>query len=207
MATGRDTMYGIWVYRKQGEDIIQEETEIRRLRNLPCNTYTVYTDTEGSSIAWQAMKREIDGSQGFLLLTALTDLGETPTETVHELTWLISQNFFTMITDCPSTSNTGYNKEANAACLAGIADALNLFPDRTAFAVSHPGKGGRPRIAYPDNWENLFAQWTAGNITASECMKRSGLKKGTFYHLVQNYKTGLQIYREIKPIHPDFGGQ
>ena len=44
------------------------------------------------------------------------------------------------------------------------------------------------KISFPDNWENLYAAWDNGEITAKEFMDKSGLKKGTFYHLVNEYK-------------------
>ena len=192
-------MYGIWIYRKQSEDIEAITDTIGKLRNMPCSTCTIYTDLPDSRIAWHAMKKEIEGSHGYLYLTSLQAAGDTPGEAARELIWLSRQNFLTKIMDCPSTLAAA-DHTANAAALLGITDALNLFPDRTAFGQAHTGKGGRPRIHYPDNWEDLFAEWTAGNITASYFMKSCGLKKGTFYHLIQEYKTSLEIFREIQNI-------
>ena len=45
---------------------------------------------------------------------------------------------------------------------------------------------GRPRIERPDNWETVIALWQAGQITAVEAMHRTGLKRGTFYHLANS---------------------
>ncbi len=44
---------------------------------------------------------------------------------------------------------------------------------------------GRPRIPKPDNWEEVIRKWREGKITAVEAMKRTGIKKGTFYRLVK----------------------
>lgn len=52
---------------------------------------------------------------------------------------------------------------------------------------------GRKKISFPDNWESLYAAWDNGEITAKEFMDKSGLKKGTFYHLVNEYKELLEI--------------
>lgn len=45
---------------------------------------------------------------------------------------------------------------------------------------------GRPRIERPENWEAVIALWQAGEITAVEAMRRTGLKRGTFYGLLKH---------------------
>ena len=47
---------------------------------------------------------------------------------------------------------------------------------------------GRPRAAKPDNWEEVFSVWKAGEITAVEAMRRTGLKRGTFYKFANTEK-------------------
>lgn len=44
---------------------------------------------------------------------------------------------------------------------------------------------GRPRIQKPDNWDEIIGMWRKGRITAVEAMKRTGIKKGTFYRLAK----------------------
>lgn len=43
---------------------------------------------------------------------------------------------------------------------------------------------GRPSAVKPDNWDSVISLWKAGEITAVEAMKRTGLKKSTFYKLL-----------------------
>ena len=40
---------------------------------------------------------------------------------------------------------------------------------------------GRPKAVKPENWDTVFREWQAGEITAVEAMKRTGLKRSTFY--------------------------
>lgn len=42
---------------------------------------------------------------------------------------------------------------------------------------------GRPKAELPDNWDEVFTLWKAGQITAVEAMRRTGLKRSTFYKL------------------------
>ena len=53
-------------------------------------------------------------------------------------------------------------------------------------AAKAPGKHlGRPPVKMPDNWDVVMAQWQAGTITAREAMRRTGLKKSSFYQQVK----------------------
>ena len=45
---------------------------------------------------------------------------------------------------------------------------------------------GRPRAVKPENFEEVTARWRAGEITAVEAMRQTGLKRGTFYKLTKN---------------------
>ena len=44
---------------------------------------------------------------------------------------------------------------------------------------------GRPQIGKPDNWDQVMDEWHSGRITAVEAMRKTGLKKSTFYRLVK----------------------
>ena len=44
---------------------------------------------------------------------------------------------------------------------------------------------GRPRAETPDNWNEVISRWEAGEITAVEAMRQTGLKRSTFYKLAE----------------------
>lgn len=51
------------------------------------------------------------------------------------------------------------------------------------------GKGiGRPSIAYPGNWEEIYNSWKSKEITGVKAMELLGLKKNSFYKLVKKYE-------------------
>lgn len=52
---------------------------------------------------------------------------------------------------------------------------------------------GRPRVAYPANWQAVYDVWKANGINAVEARELMGLKKNTFYKLVKEYEQGEQI--------------
>lgn len=44
---------------------------------------------------------------------------------------------------------------------------------------------GRRPLTVPENWNEVYAAWKAGKITAVEAMAQTGLKKTSFYKLVK----------------------
>jgi len=44
---------------------------------------------------------------------------------------------------------------------------------------------GRPKATKPDNWNVVVHSWKSGEITATEAMRRTGLKRNTFYRLLK----------------------
>jgi len=55
---------------------------------------------------------------------------------------------------------------------------------------------GRPKMNIPKGWGEIYMLWKLGEITAVEAMKRSGLKKSTFYKLAK--LTDETIHGEIR---------
>lgn len=43
---------------------------------------------------------------------------------------------------------------------------------------------GRPKAVKPDNWNEVMKQWKSGAITAKKAMELTGMKRTTFYKLV-----------------------
>lgn len=58
-----------------------------------------------------------------------------------------------------------------------------------AFAKKDGVHLGRPKVEFPEEWEEHYKMWKAGIITAREAMERMGLKKDSFYRLVKKYES------------------
>ena len=43
---------------------------------------------------------------------------------------------------------------------------------------------GRPKAQKPPNWDEVIGQWKAGEITATKAMELTGIKRTTFYKLI-----------------------
>ena len=57
---------------------------------------------------------------------------------------------------------------------------------------------GRPRVEYPENWEDCYGRWKSGVISAKEAMTLTGLKKDSFYRLAKKYGSQLKGAEEEK---------
>lgn len=55
-----------------------------------------------------------------------------------------------------------------------------------AVAKSNGVAFGRPVITKPDNWDEVYQRWQAGEITATEAMHLTGVKRTTFYKIAKN---------------------
>ena len=44
---------------------------------------------------------------------------------------------------------------------------------------------GRPYLKVPDNFDEVYAEWKAGTITARAAQKRLGMSSASFYRLVK----------------------
>lgn len=98
--------------------------------------------------------------------------------------------------NCGSTKNTQYHHIVPLA-LGGTNNIKNIVPlcgDCYALvnnidpALAKSVKLGRPSIDFPDNWEAVYKQWKAEEITAKVAMELLSLKRGTFYNLVKKYE-------------------
>ena len=57
---------------------------------------------------------------------------------------------------------------------------------------------GRPRVEYPENWEDCYERWKSGVISAKEAMMLTGLKKDSFYRLTKKYELQMKDVEEEK---------
>jgi len=59
------------------------------------------------------------------------------------------------------------------------AEGITAAKDRGAYR-------GRKEIEKPQNWNEVIAEWQSGNITATKAIELTGVKRTTFYKLVND---------------------
>lgn len=55
-------------------------------------------------------------------------------------------------------------------------------------AKEHGRAIGRPGVGMPENFINVYEEWSSGLITAVKAMEKLNLKKTTFYKLIKEYR-------------------
>lgn len=168
-----------YIYKRRNEDLM----EIEKLINQPCETY-IASDRDNS--VFQRLKRDIERETGLLVISSISIIGSNTKEIVKELTWLHDRHVPTVVADFPATWIFG-DLAASDLVLRVIIDVYSPLQEYKKFKIMP--KTGRKKIEFPKNWKELYDKWSSGAITSKEFIERSGLKKGTFYHLVTEYRT------------------
>ena len=81
---------------------------------------------------------------------------------------------------------------------AAVAELEREYIEGIAIAREQGKYTGRKPLPLPDNFERVVARWRAGEITATEAMRQTGLKPNTFYRRCAAKKALASS--QIKPI-------
>ena len=73
-----------------------------------------------------------------------------------------------------------------------LQSALNTNKDIVEIPRKKRGNAGRKKVAFPDNWDELYEKWKKYEITSSEFIEKTGLKKATFYNMLAEYNIMLK---------------
>ena len=81
------------------------------------------------------------------------------------------------------------------AAVAELEREYILQRQREGIAIRQDKGGkytGRRPMPLPDNFERVVARWRAGEITAAEAMRQTGLKPNTFYRRCSKVSSASQ---------------
>ena len=166
------------------------------------------TDREG----YQALKGQLLRSGDTLVVTSLDRLSRSKADIKGELQYYQQNGIRVKVLDLPTTLAdipagqqwiTDMVTYIMVEVMASFAEQERI-KIRTrqregldAMATDSKGRristkkgthAGRPDIQRPANWEEVTAAWRAGTITAAEAMKRTGMKRTSFYKLAAEDK-------------------
>ena len=122
-----------------------------------------------------------------IFITSIYSLGMNDEDVASELQWFIDNHFVLFIGSIESSFRDDVTE--NKIVLETIIDCLLLGnPGIKKVIKNEKESAGRKKLPYPDKWEECFDLWEKGEISSSEFLKRSGLKRATFYNLITEYK-------------------
>lgn len=143
---------------------------------------------------YQAIKAHIKKTSKTLVVDTISSLGKTSREISNELNWFKENQIKLIILDIPSTMME------TASCIDTLSELYSSLASVEIENVKVSQKEGilaarkinktlgRKRIPYPDNWAEAYSLWVQKQITVTEFMQMTGLKKGTLYNLIKQYK-------------------
>ena len=189
---------------------IREIEEFCKKNNLEIER--IYTDQHtGKNFIrprYQVLKEDILRKGDILIITELDRLGRNKQETLRELRELQEKGIRIMILEIPTTTQDISTTDANTNRMmldminnilievyATIAQAeIEKKEKRQKEGIAaKKARGewedyGRPKIKKPENWEQVIGLWKEGKITAVKAMELTGIKKTSFYKLVNDKK-------------------
>ena len=150
----------------------------------------------------QQLKQSLLATGEHLTIDSLRSLGKNSREISKELQWFISNHKSLSVLDIPSTLNdTAIPLQllSEVYLLLAASEIHNVKTTQqagiqAARAANRPL--GRAKIPYPENWETAYQQWKHKNISITEFMALTGLKRGTLYNLIKQYKDVESIQKE-----------
>lgn len=150
--------------------------------------------------AYQTLRNQLLREGDSLVIMSLDRLSRNKIHIKQELEYYRSHGIRVMILDMPTTlSHVSEGQEwiidmINAILIEVMASMAEQERLRTLSrqaegiaAAKLQGKHlGRPKVAIPANWDEVFQLWKDGHITAVEAMGRLGMKRATFYKMVKS---------------------
>ena len=187
---------------------VKEITDFCRENHLELEK--IYTDQKtGKNFnrpRYTVLKEDVLREGDSLIITELDRLGRNKKDTLKELRDLSDKGVRVMILEIPTTLQDVTKIDNSLARM--ILETINnmLIELYAALAQAEIEKKetrqregieakkrrgewenyGRPRIQKPENWDEVIEKWKQGQITAVEAQRKTGLKKTTFYRMVES---------------------
>ena len=111
-------------------------------------------------------------SNDILIINELSDMGLNQIDLINRLDYIINNNIILFINTYPTTYES-----IKQSLLSGNTDI-----------IIKKSNVGRPKMDFPDKWDDLYESWVKHDITSKEFMNALNLKKATFYNLLAEYK-------------------
>ena len=162
----------------------------------------IITDKESGKdlerTGYQALKNAILRRGDTLIVKSLDRLSRSKTDIHNELQYFKKNGIRLKVIDLPTTmmvlpegQEWVFEMVNNILIevLGTIAEqeraTLRMRQAEGIEAAKQNGKKlGRPALAFPENWDSVYASWKAGEITAKTAMEQTDTKRTSFYKLV-----------------------
>lgn len=182
-----------------------EERQIKAFKDFGINDRDIYIDKEsGKDFNRQEYKRLINCIRkgDLLVIHSIDRLGRNYSEIMEQ--WRLITNELQadiLVLDMPLLDTRTKGNSLDSRFVADLVlQILSYVAEKERnnirarqkqgieIALAKGAKFGRPKITYPDNWNEVYELWNKRDITAKQAMERMGLKRNSFYKLVTEYR-------------------
>ena len=174
----------IYVYGKSTENVKSFSSVIQSIKSEDSEVF-VTIENRRCFRELENIKRNIKHGD-IVIVKATSSLGLNDTDVYEQLNWFIVNSMLMVICDFPATYEYGVTQPMNKAVLDAVVQSL--AKEKNIVPLSKRSNSGRSRLAFPDEWDELYDLWEKKEISSKEFLTRSGLKKATFYNMITEYK-------------------
>jgi DNA invertase Pin-like site-specific DNA recombinase len=178
------------------------DRQILAFQSLGADERSIFTDHEsGKNLErpqYQALKNAILRKGDTLVIKSLDRLSRNKTDIYRELQYFKENNIRLKVIDLPTTmldlpEEQGWVFDMVNNILIEVLGTIaeqerEMIRKRQAEgieAAKQKGKKlGRPPLTFPENWDEVYAEWKNGKITAKRAMELTNTKRTSFYKLV-----------------------
>ena len=179
------------------------DRQLAAFKALGADERDIITDKESGKdfnrAGYQALKNGMLRQGDTLVIKSLDRLSRNKRDIKTELEWFKDNNIRLKVIDLPTTMMDlpegqewvfemvnnilievlgTIAEQERATIKSRQAEGINT-------AKSKGVKFGRPALQFPANWNEVYAQWKNGEITAKVAMEKTGTKRTSFYKLVK----------------------
>lgn len=158
---------------------------------------TFYTENKRCFRAFNNIKA-ICNTNDIIVIGKFEDIGLNDLAVKENIKYFLEKSVMLIVRDTPSTYECGISSSVNIAVLKTIYDFISNSNQKiTPIRTSRRAGAGRTKLDFPENWEELYAKWEQKEITSSEFIRQSGLKKASFYNLMAEYRKIFPVESRI----------
>ena len=179
------------------------DRQLEAFRQLGADEREIITDKEsGKDLnrpGYQALKSAMLRPGDVLVVKSLDRLSRSKADIKNELQWLKDNGIRLRVIDLPTTMMELPDGQAWVFEMVNniLIEVLGTIAEQERVTIRQrqreginaaKAKGkhlGRPSISKPDNWDEIIMGWKSGEFTARDAMMKLGMKKSTFYQIVQ----------------------
>lgn len=177
------------------------DRQIAAFKELGAQDREIIVDKESGKdldrVGYQALKNAMLRRGDTLVIKSLDRLSRNKCDIKNELQYFKEQGIRLKVIDLPTTMmelpegqewvfemvNNILIEVLGTIAEQERASIRQRQAEGIAAAKQNGKKLGRPALEFPHNWDEVYASWRAGEITAKTAMEQTGTKRTSFYKL------------------------